>query len=72
MTLVDLNETTVTATSGSVKLGGVTGVLTLTPDPVKPSRYVDISLTDTDNSGAGTASVTINSRGTSGGTINET
>ena len=72
MTLADLNETTVTATSGSVKLGGVTGVLTVTPDPVKPSRYVDISLTDTDNSGAGTASVTINSRGTSGGTINET
>ena len=72
MTLADLNETTVTATSGSVKLGGVTGVRTLTPDPVKPSRYVDISLTDTDNSGAGTASVTINSRGTSGGTINET
>ena len=72
MTLADLNETAVTATSGSVKLGGVIGVLTLTSDPVKPSRYVDISLTDTDNSGAGTASVTINSRGTSGGTINET
>ena len=36
MTLADLNETAVTATSGSVKLGGVTGVLTLTPDQVKP------------------------------------
>ena len=37
MTPADLNETSVTATSGSVKLGGVTGVLTLSPTQSNPA-----------------------------------
>ena len=74
LTLADLNESAVTATSGSVKLGGVTGALTLTPDPVKPSESVLVTLTDADlntsSSTVQTVNVTIRSK-TSGGATKE-
>ncbi len=75
LTLADFNEDPVTAVNGSVKLGGVTGALTLSPSPVRPSRDVTVMLTDADLDVSGSAemvSVTINSRATSGGTIKET
>jgi large repetitive protein len=75
LTLADLNEAAVTASSGSVKLGGVTGALTLTPDPVKPSESVLVTLTDADlntsSSTVQTINVTIRSK-TSGGSTKET
>ena len=74
ITLADLNETAASSTNGSVKLGGVTGALTLSPNPVKPSRDVSVTLTDADldiSGGAETINVTINSRATSGGAIKE-
>jgi hypothetical protein len=75
ITLADINEIAVLSTDGSVKLTGATGVLTLSPDPVKPGRNVVVELTDQDLDTSGAAevvSVTINSRATSGGTIKET
>ncbi|MBT5329633.1 MAG: T9SS type A sorting domain-containing protein [Gemmatimonadetes bacterium] len=76
LTLTDFNEDPVTVVNGSVKLGGVTGALTLSPSPVRPSRDVTVILNDVDlnvNSGsAEMVNVTINSRATSGGTIKET
>jgi hypothetical protein len=60
LTLADLNEAAVTATSGSVKLEGVTGALTLTPNPVRPSESVLVTLTDADLNTSSGAAETVN------------
>ncbi len=74
LSLADLNESAVSITSGSVKLAGDTGVLTLSPDPVKPSRDVTVTLSDadldTDAASAQSVSVTVRSK-TSGGSVKE-
>ena len=45
----DLNEVeAATVTDGSVKLGGDTGVIVLSPSPIKPSQTLTITLTDAD------------------------
>lgn len=74
LSLADLNESAVSITSGSVKLAGDSGAMTLSPDPVKPSRDVTVTLADadlnTDPASAQSVSVTVNSK-TSGGTTKE-
>ena len=66
LSLADLNESAVSITSGSVKLAGDSGAMTLSPDPVKPSRDVTVTLADadlnTDPASAQSVSVTINSK----------
>ena len=74
LSLADLNESSVSVTGGSVKLADDSGAITLSPDPVKPSRDVTVTLAEadlnTDRASAQSVSVTINSE-TSGGTTKE-
>ena len=74
LSLADLNESAVSVTTGSVKLAGESGAMTLSPDPVKPSRDVTVTPADadlnTDPASAKSVSVTINSE-TGGGATKE-
>ncbi|MEW6753108.1 MAG: FlgD immunoglobulin-like domain containing protein [Candidatus Latescibacterota bacterium] len=67
----ELNEAGVTAVDGLLKLGGTSGVVTLTPDPIRPSQALNVSLADADLEGTGSAAVEVTSR-TAGGGVKET
>lgn len=57
--LAELNETGVTATTGSVKIGGTDGVLQMTPATILPGASVSIQLDDTDLANAGTVDIEV-------------
>ena len=68
--LAELNETAVTATDGSIAIGGDDASIGLTPSSLLPGALLTVSLTDSDLAGNGSATVrVINGNGLDSETI---